>query len=85
MNNGYRMLKLGDLRKKISLKGSSAPIFLVINSFVWYLLTYIIFNSTISLMEPNLSGNDQFVLFATYYISIAVTAIIGSFEGNLCY
>jgi MFS family permease len=78
MNNGYRMLKLGDLRKKISLKGSSAPIFLVINSFVWYLLTYIIFNSTISLMEPNLSGNDQFVLFATYYISIAVTAIIGS-------
>ena len=78
MNNGYRMLKLGDLRKKISLKGSSSPIFLVINSFVWYLLTYIIFNSTISLMEPQLSGNDQFVLFATYYISIAVTAILGS-------
>src|SRR4030042_3037787 len=78
MNNVYRMLKIGDLTKKISLKGSSAPIFLVINTFVWYLLTYIIFNSTISSEALGLSGNDQFVLFATYYISIAVTAIIGS-------
>jgi MFS family permease len=78
MVNGYRMPKLGDLRKKISLKGSSSPVFLVINSFIWYLLTYIIFNSTVSSMELKLSGNDQFVLFATYYVSIAVTAILGS-------
>ena len=71
------MSKLGDLRKKISLKGSASPVFLVINSFVWYLLTYIIFNSTVSTVLK-LSGNDQFVLFATYYITIAVTAILGS-------
>jgi MFS family permease len=52
-----------------------APAFiLVVNSLVWYTLTYAIFNSTIE----DLGSGEKFAVYGIYYAGIAVSAIIGS-------
>jgi MFS family permease len=70
------MIHLRAFREKI-VWGKTAPaIFLMLNSFVWYLLTYVVFNAILS--ELKLPETEELGLFITYSVGIAVTAIIGA-------
>ena len=53
-----------------------APAFvLVVNSLIWYTLTYAVFSSTVEAIGfPNA---EKFAVYGVYYAGIAVSAIIG--------
>lgn len=61
--------------KKIFLKETAPAFFLVLNTFVWYILTYFVLNSIIT---QDAFKNQSLYLFAAYFVGIAVAAIIGS-------
>jgi len=64
------------LREKTAWRETASSIFLVLNSFVWYMLTYTVFNAIVN--ELNLLETEKLGLFTTYFVGIAVTAILGS-------
>jgi len=70
------MIHLRAFREKIVWKKTAPAIFLMLNSFVWYLLTYVVFNAILS--ELKLPETEELGLFITYSVGIAVTAIIGA-------
>ncbi|MGD6807180.1 MAG: MFS transporter [Candidatus Bathyarchaeia archaeon] len=70
------MVTIKGLRDKAAFIRTAPAIFLVLNTFVWYLLTYFAFNTILSSL--NLPSNDEIALFLIYNIGIAVTAIVGS-------
>jgi hypothetical protein len=70
------MIHLRALREKTALRKTAPAIFLMLNSFVWYLLTYVVFNAVLSELE--LPRTDELGLFITYSAGIAVMAIIGA-------
>ena len=63
------------LRNKIFRKELLPAVFIVLNTFVWYLLTYLLFSNIIS---TNVHENQRLDLFTAYFVGIAATAIIGS-------
>jgi MFS family permease len=67
------MFSIRVLREKTAWRETAPSIFLVLNSFVWYMLTYVVFNAIINGLETEKLG-----LFTTYYVGIAVSAILGS-------
>jgi len=70
------MIHIRALREKTAWGATAPSIFLVLNSFVWYLLTYVVFNAILnglSLLETEKLG-----LFITYNVGVAVAAILGS-------
>jgi MFS family permease len=67
------MFSIRVLREKTAWRATAPSIFLVLNSFVWYMLTYVVFNSILNGFETEKLG-----LFTTYYVGIAVSAILGS-------
>jgi len=67
------MIHIRALREKTAWKATAPSIFLVLNSFVWYMLTYVVFNTILNGLETEKLG-----LFTTYYVGIAVSAILGS-------
>jgi hypothetical protein len=67
------MIPIRALRDKTAWRETAPSIFLVLNSFVWYLLTYVVFNAILNGLETEKLG-----LFTTYYVGIAVSAILGS-------
>ena len=70
------MSSIKTLRSKIFRKKKKRPAFLIVlNTFVWYILTYIVFSNIVNL---NVVENQKLDLFAAYFFGIAVTAIIGS-------
>lgn len=69
------------LWSKIFQKETAPAIFLVLNTFVWYLLTYVIFSGIINALK--VEESQRLGLFAAYFIGIAVTAIIGSKVSSL--
>ena len=60
---------------KISWKTTWPPIFLVFNSFVWYILTYQLFSEIVN----NLGASQTvIILYSSYFASVALAAIIGA-------
>jgi MFS family permease len=67
------MIHIRALRDKTAWRETAPALFLALNSFVWYLLTYIVFNEILEGLETEKLG-----LFTTYYVGIAVSAILGA-------
>ncbi len=69
------MSSIRTLRNKIFRRETAPAILIVVNTFVWYILTYVVFSNIIKL---NVIENQRLDLFTAYFLGIAVTAIIGS-------
>ena len=63
------------LRQKIFQKETAPAFFLLLNTFVWYLLIY--FTLT-TLFSQHQFINQSLYLFAVYFLGMAVAAIVGS-------
>jgi MFS family permease len=62
-------------KEKISWKTTGSAIFLVFNSFVWYILTFSVFSEIVNgLEEPE----SKIVLYSIYFAIVAISAIIGA-------
>jgi hypothetical protein len=70
------MSRIKALRAKIAWKTTAPAIFLVLNTFVWYLLTYVVFNT--ALTGLNLPKAEELSTFVIYNAGVAVTAILGA-------
>ena len=70
------MVSLRSLRNKTDWRKAAPAIFLVLNSFVWYILTYTVFADVVNALK--LTGIENVEVFATYFASVAIMAIIGS-------
>ncbi|MCW3999706.1 MAG: hypothetical protein NWE93_05665 [Candidatus Bathyarchaeota archaeon] len=66
------MAILKALKDKVAYKRTAPATFIVLNTFVWYLLTYFVFTDIVS------TNSEKVTLLLMYYIGIAITAIIGS-------
>ena len=63
------------LKNKIFRRETAPAILIVVNTFVWYILTYVVFSNIIKL---NVIENQRLDLFTAYFFGIAVTAFLGS-------
>ena len=72
----YRMMAIRALRDKTAWRAIAPSIFLVFNSFVWYIFTYEVFYAILN--GPNLLETEKLGLFSAYYVGVAVSAILGS-------
>jgi len=70
------MISISALRKKTAWTETTPSILLVLNSFVWFTLTYISFNTMVNELE--LLETEKLSLFTTYFVGIAASAIFGS-------
>jgi MFS family permease len=70
------MISIRALREKTAWRATVPSILLVLNSFVWYIFAYAVFSTIVNGL--NLSGTEKLGLFITYYVSVAVSAILGS-------
>jgi MFS family permease len=61
--------------KKIVWKEFAPAFVLVLNSLIWYTLTYSLFSNSVS--ELNLQPFQKDLLFGVYYAAIAASAVIG--------
>jgi MFS family permease len=61
---------------KANLRKAAPAILLVFNSFVWYIITYPIFANAVTGLK--LSGAANIEIFSSYFVSLAITAIVGS-------
>jgi len=64
------------LKDKIVWKETAPSIILLSNTFTWYILVYLIFYFVIN--ELSITETEKISIFATYFISVAITAILGS-------
>jgi MFS family permease len=62
--------------KKTSWRATAPSILIVLNTFVWYILTYTVFSEILNGLS--LPGAEKIGLFTVYYMGVAVTAILGS-------
>jgi len=72
----YRMMAIRALRDKTAWRAIAPSIFLVFNSFVWYIFTYEVFYAILNGL--NLLETEKLGLFSAYYVGVAVSAILGS-------
>jgi MFS family permease len=70
------MISLRVLREKTAWRATAPLILLVLNSFVWFTLTHAVFSTILNGL--NLLAIEKLSLFTTYYVGIAVSAILGS-------
>ncbi|MEM2118122.1 MAG: hypothetical protein QW386_03780 [Candidatus Bathyarchaeia archaeon] len=70
------MVSISAIRKEIAWRKTAPSILLVLNSFVWFTLTHAFF--TMILDGLNLLEIEKLSLFITYFISIAVSTMVGS-------
>jgi MFS family permease len=70
------MSSIRSLRNKTDWKKAAPAILLVLNSFVWYILTYTVFAGVVNGLH--LAEMEKLEVFATYFAAVAVMAIIGS-------
>jgi hypothetical protein len=70
------MISINAVREKIAWRETAPSILLVLNSFVWYILTYFSFDMIMTELE--LIETEKLSLFATYFLGVAVSAIFGS-------
>lgn len=64
------MIHIRALREKTAWRETAPSILLVFNSFVWFILIYAVFNAML--------GTENLGLSAAYFVSVAVSAILGS-------
>jgi MFS family permease len=64
------------IRPKIPQRDLIVAFILVLNSIVWYTLTYDKFSSTVKGLQ--VSATEQLMLFVVYYIGAGCSAILGS-------
>jgi hypothetical protein len=64
------------LKAKIVWKEVTPSIFLLLNSFVWYIFTYAVFYAIVNGL--NLPDTEKFGLFLTYYVGVGVSLLLGS-------
>ncbi len=69
------MSSIKTLRQKIFQKETAPAFFLLLNTFVWYLLIY--FTLTTLISQPQFH-NQSLDLFAVYFFGMAIAAIVGS-------
>jgi MFS family permease len=70
------MIHIRALKDKIAWRETAPSILLVLNSFVWYILTYAVFSAIVN--DLILPKSEKTVLFTIYFVGIAVSAILGS-------
>ena len=70
------MIRIRALRDKAALRETAPSILLVVNTFVWYIATYVVFNAIVNGLH--ILETEKLGLFAIYYVGIAVTAILGA-------
>jgi MFS family permease len=70
------MISIRAIREKIAWRETLPSIFLVLNSFTWWIIASAIFNSIVNGL--NLLETEKMGLFITYYASIGVAAVLGS-------
>jgi MFS family permease len=70
------MVRLKALTDKTVLRATAPSVFLVINTFVWFVLTYVVFTGIINNLA--VGQTEKLTLFATYFIGIAFSAILSS-------
>jgi MFS family permease len=70
------MISISAIRKKTAWRETAPSILLVLNSFVWYVLTYVSFNTIVN--ELALLETEKLSLFTAYFFGIAASAIFGS-------
>jgi len=70
------MIHIRALRDKAAWRETAPSILLVVNTFVWYITTYAVFNTIVNGLH--MLETAKLGLFAIYYVGIAVTAIPGS-------
>jgi MFS family permease len=70
------MINIRALRDKAALREAAPSILLVVNTFVWYIATYAVFNTIVN--NLHVLETEKLGLFAIYFVGIAVTAIPGS-------
>jgi MFS family permease len=63
------------IRDKISWKTTGSSIFLVFNSFVWYIFTYSLFSE---ILNESVLPQTAITLYSIYFISVAITAVVGA-------
>jgi len=64
------MIHIRALREKTAWRETAPSILLVLNSFVWFILIYAVFNAML--------GTENLGLSTVYFVSVAVSAILGS-------
>jgi MFS family permease len=69
------MISIRALREKTVWRETAPSMLLVLNSFVWYIFTYAVFTSTVNGMA--VPEAEKLGLFVTYYLSVAVSAVLG--------
>ncbi|MGB9778874.1 MAG: hypothetical protein ACPLW8_05665, partial [Candidatus Bathyarchaeales archaeon] len=70
------MSLINTIRVKNTWKEATPSILLVLNSFVWYVITYVVFSTTVNKLE--LLEIEKLSLFAMYFLGVAASAIFGS-------
>jgi MFS family permease len=70
------MLSIKLIKDKIAWKEMTPSILLVLNSFVWYGIIYVVFSTMVS--ESELFETEKLTLFTAYFLGITVSAIVGS-------
>jgi hypothetical protein len=70
------MTSLRAFKEKIAWRATAPAISIVLNSFVWYILTNTVFSQILN--ELTFVGNQKLSLFSIYYVGVAVSALVGS-------
>ncbi|HLE75233.1 MAG TPA: hypothetical protein VI864_04215 [Candidatus Bathyarchaeia archaeon] len=70
------MIHIRALRDKTNWRATAPSILLVLNSFVWFMLTYALFSAIVNGL--NLLDSEKLGVFTTYFVGVAVSAILGS-------
>jgi MFS family permease len=70
------MISLRALREKTAWRATAPSILLVLNSLVWYILTYAAFLAIVN--QLHLLDTEKLGLFTTYFAGIAISAILGA-------
>src|SRR3989304_4825927 len=70
------MISIRALREKTAWRETAPSIFLVLNTFVWYIFTYAVFYAIVNGL--NLLETEKLGLFIAYYVGVAVSALLGS-------
>ena len=70
------MISLRALREKTAWRATAPSILLVLNSFVWFTLTYAVFDTILNRL--NLLETEKLGVFASYFVGIAISAILGA-------
>ena len=70
------MISIKAIKAKIAWRATAPSVFLVLNSFVWYIFTSTIFSTIVN--QLGVLDIEKLTLFIIYYIAVAVTAIFGA-------